>query len=159
MKIRTQYDKRDRYYSDPGSPIKVQKKLNYKKNGEMCLIDNGKINLYNEIQSHADSVDIHVVLQRFANGDTSMLRQGVFGDFTNMPTTFAGVLQTIEDAKTTFAGLPVEIRKNFDFDFNKFIATMDNPKLFNDLCQVAEKSSEPVKDNIGQPNGSENAEK
>lgn len=95
----------------------------------MDLKEIGKHDLYAEIQSHKDSVDIHVLLSMYNNGDPGALTriQGAYGDFTRMPSTFAEALNTMIAAEQYFNGLPVDVRAQFGHDFHQFIASMDSP--------------------------------
>ncbi|UPW40957.1 internal scaffolding protein [Sigmofec virus UA08Rod_5936] len=129
MNFRTQYDDIDRVYQEPGSPIKTLYAPVFDKQGRMSLEVSGQENLYDYIQSHADSVDIHVILKQFQNGDPSVLSrvQGAYGDFTQMPKTFAEALNTMIAAEQYFNSLPVETRAQFGHNFNQFIASMDAP--------------------------------
>lgn len=125
--FRTQYDPSERVYSEPGSPVKTLYSPVFDKAGVWHLEESGKHDLYAEIQSHADSVDIHIILQRFESGDVSVLQrvQGTYGDFTSMPKTFAEALNTMIAAEQYFMSLPVETRAQFGHNFNQFIASMD----------------------------------
>lgn len=126
--FRTQFEPHDRVYVDPGSRTKTLYGPIFDKDGVMDLIPTGKANLYDEIQSHADSVDIHVLLKRYAeSGDPALFSrvQGAYGDFTEMPTTFAGALNTLIAAEAYFNGLPVDVRAQFGHSFQQFIASMD----------------------------------
>lgn len=127
-KFRTQFDPHDRVHVSPGNPIKTLYGPIFDDRGVMDLTVIGKANLYDEIQSHADSVDIHVLLKRYAEtGDPGLFSrvQGAYGDFTQMPTTFAGALNTLIAAEQYFNGLPVEVRAQFNHSFEQFIAAMD----------------------------------
>lgn len=124
----TQFDPHDRVHVDPGNPIKTLYGPIFDDNGVMDLTVTGKANLYDEIQSHADSVDIHVLLKRYAeSGDPGLFSrvQGAYGDFTQMPTTFAGALNTLIAAEQYFNGLPLDVRAQFGHSFQQFIAAMD----------------------------------
>lgn len=129
MKFATQFDPHDRVHVHPGDRTKVMYSPIFDKNGVMHLKESGIHDLYSEIQSHADSVDIHVLLQRYQQGDIGALArvQGAYGDFTQMPSTFAEALNTMIAAEQYFMGLPVETRAMFGHDFHQFIASMDQP--------------------------------
>lgn len=123
------YGTPSRPYSNPGTPYEVNYSVKLEKDGTINLTEDGKIDLYAQIQSHKDSCSIELALKRFALGDESALQrtQGAFGDFTVFPNTFAEVLQVMIDSRAYFDSLPVEARRNFDFDFNKFISSLDDP--------------------------------
>lgn len=127
--FRTRYESHDRVYQPPGSPVRILYSPIFDRNGVWHLEETGKENLYDYIQSHADSVDIHVILKQFASGDVSVLSrvQGAYGDFTNMPKTFADALNTMIAAEQYFLSLPVDVRSQFGHNFNQFIASMDSP--------------------------------
>lgn len=128
-KFRTQFDPAPDIAQNPGSPVKVLYAPKYDQNGIWHLEEIGKHDLYGEIQSHAASVDIHVLLAMYQNGDIGALArvQGAYGDFTQMPTTFAEALNTLLAAEQYFDGLPKDVRAGFNNDFHQFIATMDMP--------------------------------
>lgn len=126
-KFSTMYDDHERVLQEPGSPIKTLYGPIFDKQGRMSLQETGQENLYDYIQSHKDSVDIHVILKQFESGDPSVLSrvQGAYGDFTQMPRTFAEALNTMIAAEQYFNSLPVETRAQFGHNFNTFIASMD----------------------------------
>lgn len=134
-KFKTQYDDHARVHVDPGDPVKTLYGPIFDKNGVMSLQEIGKHDLYGEIQSHADSVDINVLLARYAQGDVGALArvQGAYGDFTQMPATFAEALNTMIAAEQYFMGLPVDVRAQFGHDFHQFIASMDTPEWTSKL--------------------------
>lgn len=136
--FRTQYQTLvpDKPVSEPGSPVKTLYGPVFDNNGVMDLQEIGKHNLYDEIQSHADSVDIHVLLKMYErDGDASIFSriQGAYGDFTSMPKTFAEALNTMIAAEQYFNGLPVETRAKFGHSFSQFLAGMDSPTWASDM--------------------------
>lgn len=124
VRFRTQYE-REPVKSNHGSRIRVTFGAEYDSDGNIVLFEKGKENLYELIQSHKDSVDIHVLLKRYANGDVSALsqRQGAYGDFTDIPSSYADMLNKINSCRAEFEALPVEIRAKFDHDIGKYIST------------------------------------
>lgn len=142
VKFRTQYD-RERIYSHVGSREKTIYTPEFDRHGHFELVATGKENLYEYIQSFKESVDINVILKRFANGDTSALSktQGMYGDFTQSPKTYAEMLDRITKAEAYFQSLPVETREKFDHNFGKFVAEMGSEAW---LDTVGLKPAEPV---------------
>lgn len=122
----TQFDRRGRRISNHGSRKVVKYSSHVDEYGNVELEAVGQDDLYDMIQSHADSVNINVLLKRFQMGDATALGvpHGSFGDFTEMPTTYAEMLNKINRAQEIFDSLPVEQRSKFDHDFNQFIATL-----------------------------------
>lgn len=125
----TQYVKRPPVYQEAGSPVKLIYSPRYDENGVLDLTVTGQEDLYAYIQSHKESTDIHVLLDRFANGETDVLQrmQGFYGDVTDMPKTYAEVLNAVIVGEETFARLPVEVKQKFDNSFAVWLASMDKP--------------------------------
>ncbi|UPW41653.1 internal scaffolding protein [Peromfec virus RodF8_29] len=126
----TQFEPRPRVVQEPGDPVKDIYAPKFSDNGTMYLVRTGKHNLYAEIQSHAGSVDIHEILRRYVTGqDPGALSrvQGAYGDFTQMPRTFAEALNTMVAAEQYFLTLPLETRAEFNHDFRQFVAAFDTP--------------------------------
>lgn len=146
-RFRDLYDQRERVIENPGSPVRVLYTSKVADDGNIELIPSGTENLYDFIQSHRDSVDIHVILQRFANGDSAALSrvQGNYGDFTNLPSTYAELLNTMIAGENYFNSLPLETRAKFDHSFEKFMVSMDNmPKFIEMLGLEARDSREDI---------------
>lgn len=128
-KFNTQYDSHERVFVNSGSPVKQLYAPFYDDQGRWHLEEAGTEDLYGYIQSHAMSVDIHVLLKQYQLGDKAVLQrvQGTYGDFTQVPKTFAEALNTMIAAEQYFLSLPVEARAQFNHNFNEFIASMDSP--------------------------------
>lgn len=146
MKFVTQFDRRSFSPSEPGCPIKRTYTGHYDEKGRVVLEETGKINLYEEIQSHAQSVDIHTLLKRFANGDPTALtsRQGVFADITDMPKTYAEVLNKLITLENGFMALPADVRAKFGNSFQQFLAESENAGFAEKLGIVVEKPADPA---------------
>ncbi len=128
----TQYKKPPRQPSAGGSRMQPQYKMTVnKETGAHELKQKGEIDLYAQIQSFKDSTDINFILERYARGDVSALSkiQGVYGDFTAMPTTLAELSQRVLDAENLFYQLPLDVREQFDHNPSVFYASMDSEKF------------------------------
>lgn len=134
--FRTQYN-RERVTSEPGSPIKKQYQGRIDKNGNIVVESKGEFNLYAYINSFADSVDINVLLARFANGDKNALLQRAadYFDVSKIPTNIADIINLVNDGKHLFDSLPVDVKKSFDNSFNKFIVTADTDEWYRIMSQ------------------------
>lgn len=131
MKFKTQFDAHDRVFTNPGDPIKVTYAGRYDEKGRVVLEEKGRENLYDEIQSYADSVNINLILKRFTDGETDVLSkvQGFYGDITQMPTNLAESLNHIRACEETFEALPVEVRGKFNHNFTEFLAAAGSPEF------------------------------
>lgn len=154
MMFKTQFDAHERVIQAPGSRVKTLYSARYGDDGSIVLEEKGKENLYDYIQSHAESVDIHVLLKRYAQGEVDILSQvqGTYGDFTGMPRTYADLLNRVNDGKQWFDSLPVEVRARFDHDFGKFMVAMDSPDFLSRLgvdCPDGPEKLEPESKDVG----------
>ena len=114
----------------PGSGMKDTYKMHVDADGKRELKKSGEYNLYADIQSFKDSVSIDYILTRFVNGDETALSrvQGIYGDFTQMPTTMAELQQRVIDAEHLFNNLPLDIREQYNFSASEFFAQLDSDK-------------------------------
>ena len=133
--FKTQYDARDRIQSNPGNPIKQLYAGSYNERGQVELREDGTENLYDFIQSFAESTDIHAIMRRFENGEVDVLEkvQGFYGDVTEMPKTYAEALQRIADSEKVFMSLPVDVRAKFGHSFSEFLAASNDADFLERL--------------------------
>lgn len=133
----------------PGSGMKDTYKMHVDENGVRELKKSGEYNLYADIQSYKDSVSIDYILTRFVNGDESALSrvQGIYGDFTQMPTTMAELQQRVIDAEHLFNNLPLDIREQYNFSASEFFAQLDSEKT-KAIFAPPESAKQDVVDNV-----------
>ena len=115
MVFSTQFDARDRIISNAGSRIKQLYEARVDNQGHIDLVESGTEDLYDYIQSFKESCDINTIVKRFAAGDTDVLarRQATYGDFTELPRTYAELLNTVIQGENYFNSLPFEMPKLF----------------------------------------------
>ena len=144
-KFRTQFDEHPRYQCCTGSRIKKLYAPRFDENGVMDLVEKGEENLYEYIQSHKDSVDINTLLRRYAQGDPDVLSrvQAAYGDFTGLPSTYADLLNAVNDGKQYFESLPVDVRAQFNHSFSEFMASVDGPDFWRKLGVVQSAQETP----------------
>lgn len=143
--FQTQFNARERVYKEVGAGIRQLYTSEVSEDGVLRLIPSGTDDLYADIQSHKDSCDIHVLLARYKNGDPDALSrvQGVYGDFTEMPTTYAELLNMVIRGENMFNSLPVEIRAKFDHSIEKFLVAMDDMPSFMEKIGVKHNGDDP----------------
>lgn len=137
MKYKTQYDeKKVRYYTNTGEKEHIVYSSKFDENGNIVLFEAGRQNIPEFINSHAESVDINVILQRFTEGDTSALsrRQLMFGDFTQTPKTLADALNLVIAGENMFNSLDPEDKKKFNNNFVQWLATLDKVKAEEEVA-------------------------
>lgn len=132
-KFDTQFSPRSRFRQAPGCRTHRLYQSKLSDDGTIELVDAGTEDIYDAIQSHKDSTDIHVLLKRFQAGDVDVLSkvQGAYGDFTEMPKTYADALNAMIAGEQLFNSLPLETREIFDFSLHKFILAMDDWPSFS----------------------------
>ncbi len=91
--------------------------------GCIQLVECGRTDIQKVIDSYADSCDMSLILQRLSIGDTSVLnpKTPMFGDFTSLPSTLAGILNLKLEAQRVFDKLDPAVRDQFT-DFNDWLA-------------------------------------
>lgn len=152
--FKTQYDARDRIQSNSGSPIKQLYTGSYNERGQVELKEDGTENIYDFIQSFAESTDIHAILRRYENGEVDVLEkvQGFYGDVTDMPKTYAEALQRIADSEKVFMSLPVDVRAKFGHSFSEFLAASNDADFLERLGVQVEQSVTPeLKPDVVEP--------
>lgn len=95
----------------------------------LSVVAAGKDDLYAEIQSHKDSVDINTILSRYNAGDTSVLHKGdmLYMDVTQMPKTYAEMYERVMQAQELFDRLPLEVRAHYEHNPARFFAAIGTP--------------------------------
>lgn len=126
-KFGSRYGKNSRIHCNPGNPIKDKYSTKYDEAGVLQFEVVGQVNTDDEIQSYADSVDLKLLLQRFANGEVDVLQrvQGFFADVTEMPKNYSELLNRVNDAENFFNSLPVEFKQKFNNSSSEFLASVD----------------------------------
>lgn len=116
---------RGRVTSPPGNPIKDLFTSKMMKDGQIKLIKTGEQNTDEAINSFRESTDLHTILARFLNGDLEALNkfQPVYADLTNMPHSLPEALQVINNYRDAYNALPINVRRQFDNDYNKWLAS------------------------------------
>lgn len=111
-------------FSNCGKSLVNRKTLKIGSYGYPVLVDNGKHDLYSEIQSYADSCDLATILQSFDLSSMSGLQFDEIGDisdFTSAPKTPAELLNVINSGEVFFNELPVSVRASFGHSLYNFV--------------------------------------
>lgn len=128
MTFRTSLSRPTRVISHAGNPVQAVRSAKIDSKGNMTLVKVGEHDLYAEIQSYKDSCDIHLILKRFAAGDTEALArmQGFYADYADMPSTYAEVLNAVIAGEQSFNALPAEVKARFDNSFSVWLSSMED---------------------------------
>lgn len=143
-------------YSESGSNIEILYTPHVNEDGSIDLIESGKKDIQEEIQSYLESCDINVIISRVLNGESELLnqRKAMYGDFTNMPKTYAEMLQLQINSKQLFDALPIDVKEKFDNDVNKFFASAGTEEWI-DKCgfTIPKETKEVLEKNIEEKKG------
>lgn len=139
--FRTQYD-RVQQVSNSGERLAPTYSPKIREDGVIDLVETGKVDLYEQIQSWRESCDIKAILQKYVNGDASALSKGTpfFGDFSDAPVSLADYYQRLIDAEAAFNRLPVETRAKFNHSSSEFFTSMGSEK-FNEIMGINTESN------------------
>lgn len=146
VKIFTPYGKErpPKKASHPGNRMEIEYRERYTETGHPYLVKTGERDNYAAIQSYKDECDINLILQRYAAGDTSMIRPGgQYIDATEIPTSYHEIFNVLQSQKEKFDLLPVEIKQKFDNSFEVWAATSGTEDWVN---KMGLKKNEPVKE-------------
>lgn len=119
-----------------------------KANGELDLVEDGKEDIKEKINSFRDTTDMQYILRQMALGNTSVLLKspGDYGDFTGMPKTMAEAMQLQIDAERAFYDLPLDIRNNFDNDVHRWLSTAGDEEWAKKMNFVKDNIDDTVKE-------------
>lgn len=128
--------------SECGSPEKITYSPKVSDTGRVTLVATGKVNIYKEIQSHKDSVDLKTLIARFESGETGVFaaKHGFYADISEFPQNYLEMHQVMTDIRNAFDNLPVDVRKQYNYDFGVYLSSMSKP-----VSKAASQAAEPSK--------------
>lgn len=117
-------DENHNFACPAGERIELRHRAVLKKDGSRILVKDREKRTFDIIQSHKEECLIENIIKRALEGDLEVLNQmhGQYIDCTNLPSTLAEAQQKMLDLKQEFSQLPKEIRKEFDYSEEKYIA-------------------------------------
>lgn len=128
MTFRTQFDPHSRVVQPAGDRSHTLYSGRYTDTGHFILEESGKEDIYDKIQSHAASVDIHVILDRFRRGDIEALgdvSRSIYFDTVEMPKNYAHLLNIVNEGEQAFMSMPVEERAKYGHNFVQWMMRFD----------------------------------
>lgn len=99
--------------------------------GKESIVKDGETDLWQSIQSYADSCDLESIVKRASLGDYSLLNQrsnAFFGDVRELPKTLLEAKEFSAKVDSFFDNLPLDIKKQYDNSPSKFAEALENPK-------------------------------
>lgn len=123
-------------FSESGSPIVDDYIAETSRFGDVKLTKVGTSNLYERIQSYADSCDMALLISRYMQGDTTALNrvQALYGDFTDVPKSFTEAMALFDRVSADFATLPSDIKEKFNNDPSEFISSLGSPEFYDKIA-------------------------
>lgn len=123
--LQRRFKKHDRMFCTAGDRVHIDYHPVYDNAGVWHLEECGKTNTYLEIQSHADSCDINIIMARYRNGETDVLSriQGIYGDVTDVPTNYADIMNQQLRARDLFMSLAPEVREKYNNSVEQFMSS------------------------------------
>lgn len=115
------------FITNPGDEFRIVYSAKKLPNGLLRLTESERINIKDEINSYKDSCDLSILVDRIYRGDTSLLGNPdglYYGDASQFPQDFRGLLDLVDTGKTLFEALPDEQRKKFA-DFADFVTNYE----------------------------------
>lgn len=138
MVFRDQYD--NSFFPDYTCHGRVEKPT-YTANEDGLPVESGTVNIYDEIQSHRESVELSTLLQRYAQGDVTALNkiEGVYADVVDMPSTYSELFERVRDAENSFNALPEDVRALFDNSPVSFWQSIGTPEFADKIGKLDSK--------------------
>lgn len=137
-----------KFVSNPGNPMHKVQHGEVKEDGTIRLVVDRLEDTNKIIDSYRASTDIHNIIARIQAGNIELLnqKQGFFGDVSELPKTYAEMLDLIHKGEEFFNKLPAKVKEEYNNDFNQFFADFDNAlaKLTPPKKEEAEKIVEEI---------------
>lgn len=122
-------------FTDPGQDEKIIYEGKLQKDGTVLLVEVGKESMQQMIDAWKEQTDMSWIIKNLEMGNTQVINRvpSCFGDFTEMPKTYAEVLQLRIDAQTAFEKLPVETKQKFNNNFNEWFMEAGEGEWFEKM--------------------------
>lgn len=112
--------------------------------GRIELVSDGFEDTQKMIEADAVGASLPEIIARALRGDVSVFRdEGFYCDVTQMPNTYAEILNSVNRGKEIFEKLDIETKRKFDNNFEKWFATMNSKEWFDNMGML-KKVEEPV---------------
>ena len=137
----TYYDRifdHKRVHCDAGERYRTEYEPVYDSRGVWHLEECGKTDVYLDIQSHAASCDLNIIMQRYRNGETDVLEQvqGTYGDFTGIPKNYADLMNAKITAEKLFMSLAPDVREKYGNSVEQFMSEIGTQEGYEKLVPV-----------------------
>lgn len=151
LKFRNQFtNDSNLFVSNSGSKIVADYGLVTAEDGSTVVGVVGEKNLDAIIQSNKDTGNVALLVAKYNAGDEEALNRvrGVYGDFRNMPTTYAEMVSRLNECRSVFEALPVDIKEQFDNNPDVFWSEYGSERFNNIIAGCPEQSADNESNNI-----------
>lgn len=131
-KFNSYYGTKNDVVTESGSPIVKEYELEIDDYGVERLKEIGETDFHAFIQSHKDSVDFHMIIERAQMGDTSALDKvnGFYEDVSALQMSMSEFMNLHNRGKRVFDELPTEVKQAFNNSYMEFV---QHPEKFQEL--------------------------
>lgn len=131
MKIWKPYEKKPIGTTENGKKTQTEYQWKYNNNGTKELVKVGEKNIYDEIQTYKEDVDLVTIINRLGGIEQlqALPAKGVYQDLTQMPRNLYEAVELQEQAHKSFDKLPTQIKEAFNNDPLQFMAQIGTDKF------------------------------
>lgn len=125
IKFKTIYDeKKEKIFSPSGEKEEVRHEPEMTLDGKRVLKPTRVVPIYEMIQVGREETEVERIVNRAINGDYNALNaiEGVYSDISDAPSSLAEAQQLIINAKREFENLPPEVKKEFEYNPEIYVA-------------------------------------
>lgn len=143
--FRTVLDPPKKINTPAGSKIEEVLQLKIDENGNEEFYISGHTNVYEKIQAHLEETKLENIIARCIDtGDTTLLyqKEGFYADITEMPKNWIEAQNKIKNAEEIFNSLPLEVRKKYDNNFNKYLSDVGSEDWLKNMGYTKEETKE-----------------
>lgn len=121
-----------RFISCPGNEFHITYSGDIQPSGEIKLVESGKTNIQEEIESYRKSTELSVILDRFNMGDLKALHryEEIYEDVSAVPVNLLDAQSRLDNLKIQFDLMPIEIKNKFDNNFNLWLGSAGSQEWF-----------------------------
>lgn len=106
---------KDEFFSSPGSKTMVKHILKIDPDGTRRLVEDGIVDVYEQIQSFKESCNIESIIKRVSSGEIDLLNinPGIYTDVAAIPEDLISSYKAFDRASEYYRNLPADIRSKF----------------------------------------------
>lgn len=134
--FKTQYGDNTKFKTSPtGEKIEIRHEPEIGIDGKRVLKPTREVPIYELIQASREETEIERIVKRALQGDYNALNamQGYYADVADAPKSLAQAQQLIINAKKEFEELPPEIKKEFEYNPEIYVAQVGTKEWYDKM--------------------------